>query len=93
MTEEKKEESRTRALPKVMQGVVIRLSMAKTIVVQVETRKKHRLYKKTVRRRKNYLVHNESLDCKIGDVVEMMHTRPISKRKRWRVTQIVQKAV
>jgi len=63
--------------------------MAKTVVVAVETRKVHPLYKKAVRRTKKYKAHDENSACKIGDKVRIVETRPLSKEKRWRVTEIV----
>jgi len=90
MSEEKE---LTRALPKVMRGIVVKASMEKTVTVSVESRKKHPIYKKFVRRQTKYLVHDESGECGVGDVVELMNTKPASKRKRWRISKVVQKAV
>ena len=78
---------------KVMAGTVLRTGLDKTVVVEVIRRKKHALYKKVVRRKKRYLVHDEKNECGVGDQVELMSTRPLSKLKRWRVSKIIAKAV
>ena len=70
-------------------GTVIGKKMMKTVTVLVERQVRHPLYKKTVRRRKTFLVHDEVDKCKVGDVVRIVETRPISKRKTWRVLEIV----
>jgi small subunit ribosomal protein S17 len=74
---------------KVREGLVVSNKMVKTVVVAVETRKVHPLYKKAVRRTKKYKAHDENSACKIGDKVRIVETRPLSKEKRWRVTEIV----
>ena len=65
--------------------------MDKTIVVAVEIRKVHPLYKKAIRVTKKYKAHDENNACKIGDKVKIVETRPLSKEKRWRVTEIMSK--
>ena len=70
-------------------GVVVGKTMKKTVTVQVERQFRHPLYKKTVQRRKKFMVHDEYEKCKVGDVVRIIETRPISKTKRWRVQEIV----
>ena len=65
--------------------------MNKTVVVAVETRKVHPLYKKAIRVSKKYKAHDENNACKIGDKVKIVETRPLSKEKRWRVTEIISK--
>ena len=65
--------------------------MDKTVVVAVETRKVHPLYKKAIRVSKKYKAHDENNACKIGDKVKIVETRPLSKEKRWRVTEIMSK--
>jgi len=70
-------------------GAVIGKKMKKTVTVAVERQLKHSLYKKMVKRRKIFLAHDEYEKCKVGDVVRIVETRPISKRKRWRVLEIV----
>ena len=70
-------------------GVVVGKKMKKTVTVRVERQLRHPLYKKIVKRQKKFLAHDEYEKCKLGDVVRIIETRPISKRKRWRVTEIV----
>lgn len=77
---------------KVRLGTVTSDKMEKTITVSVETVKRHPLYKKTIKTSKKYKVHDENNEAKIGDVVKIMETRPLSKDKRWRLVEIVQKA-
>lgn len=74
---------------KVREGVVVSNKMAKTVVVAVETRKVHPLYKKAIRFTKRYKAHDENNTCKIGDKVKIVETRPLSKEKSWRVTEIM----
>ena len=71
-------------------GVVTGKSMKKTVAVQIERQVRHPLYKKTIRRRKKFLAHDEYEKCKIGDLVKIVETRPLSKKKRWRVQEIVE---
>ena len=73
---------------KVREGLVVSNKMAKTVVVAVETRKVHPLYKKAIRVTKKYKAHDENNACKIGDKVKIVETRPLSKEKRWRVAEI-----
>jgi small subunit ribosomal protein S17 len=70
-------------------GAVISAKMKKTVTVLVQRPVKHPFYKKIVRKRKKYLVHDEHEKCKVGDVVKIMETRPISKTKRWFVQEII----
>lgn len=77
----------------VLQGKVVSDKMDKTIVVEVEYLKKHRLYKKSIRKNSRYKAHDENNECKIGDVVRIEESRPISKEKTWRMIEIVQKGV
>lgn len=77
---------------KVRIGTVTSDKMEKTITVSVETVKQHPLYKKTIKTSKKYKVHDENNEAKIGDVVRIMETRPLSKDKRWRLVEIVRKA-
>ena len=78
---------------KVRMGKVVSDKMDKTIVVAVEESVKHPLYGKTVRRTKKYKAHDENNDAKMGDTVRSMETRPLSKEKRWRLVEVVEKAV
>ncbi len=80
------------ATRKVMQGTVVSSAMDKTVVVAVETRKPHPLYKKIVRSTSKYKAHDESNACAVGDVVRIMETRPLSRTKNWRLVEIVEKA-
>ncbi|PHS34311.1 MAG: 30S ribosomal protein S17 [Alkaliphilus sp.] len=73
-------------------GRVVSDKMDKTIVVLVETSKRHPLYKKAVKRTKKFKTHDENNECKIGDRVKIMETRPLSKDKRWRLIEIMEKA-
>lgn len=75
---------------KVRQGVVASNKMEKTVVVKIVRRVQHPLYGKTVLKTTKYKAHDE-LSCDIGDTVEIMETRPISKEKNWRVTRIIEK--
>jgi len=77
---------------KSMIGTVTSDKMDKTITVSVETVKQHPLYKKTIKTSKKYKAHDDSNEAKAGDVVKIMETRPLSKDKRWILTDIVQKA-
>lgn len=74
-------------------GKVVSDKMDKTIVVAVEENVKHRLYSKTIRRTKKFKAHDENNEAKIGDTVRIMETRPLSKDKRWRLLEIIEKAV
>jgi small subunit ribosomal protein S17 len=82
----------TRGRRKVRLGYVISDTMDKTVVVQVGSSKAHRLYRKTVRQRSRFKVHDEKNECGVGDLVRITETRPLSKEKRWRVLEIVEKA-
>src|SRR5512136_3225797 len=70
-------------------GTVIARKMKKTVTVEVERQGRHPLYRKTIRRKQTFLVHDEAESCKVGDVVRIIETRPISKTKRWRVLAII----
>ena len=70
-------------------GTVVAKKSAKTLRVLVERLERHPLYKKTIKRRKVFLVHDEHDKCQVGDVVRIVETRPISKLKRWRVAKIL----
>jgi small subunit ribosomal protein S17 len=78
---------------KIRTGKVVSDKMDKTIVVAVEEYVKHRLYGKTMRRTKKFKVHDEQNLANTGDVVRIMETRPLSKDKRWRLVEIVEKAI
>lgn len=73
-------------MPKrILQGVVVSDKAAKTVLVQVTRRVKHPMYKKTIMRRKKYAAHDEQDRCKLGDVVRIEESKPMSKTKRWAV--------
>ena len=82
-----------RNLRKVMIGTVVSNKMDKTVVVAVETSVKHKMYSKIVKRTYKLKAHDEENACKVGDKVKVMETRPLSKDKRWRVVEILEKAV
>jgi len=73
-------------------GTVVSDKMEKTVVVAIVNKVKHPLYGKTVNRTKKLKAHDEENQCGVGDVVRIMETRPLSKDKRWRVVEIVEKA-
>jgi small subunit ribosomal protein S17 len=81
-----------RNLRKVRVGKVVSDKMDKTIVVAVEDHVKHPLYKKIVKRTYKLQAHDENNECNIGDTVKVMETRPLSKNKRWRLVEIMEKA-
>ena len=81
-----------RNLRKTRVGVVVSDKMDKTIVVAVEHKVKHPLYKKYIMRTKKLKAHDENNECGIGDRVKVMETRPLSKDKRWRLVSIIEKA-
>ena len=87
MSEEKKRNER-----KVRVGKVVSDKMQKTIVVAIEELVQHKLYKKAVKRTVKFKAHDENNEAHIGDKVSIMETRPLSKEKRWRLVQIVEKA-
>ncbi|MGC8764627.1 MAG: 30S ribosomal protein S17 [Brevinematia bacterium] len=76
---------------RIYKGVVVGDKMDKSRVVVVETVKKHPLYGKFLKRRKKYMIHDEKNVSKIGDVVTFVETRPISKRKKWKLVEIIKK--
>ena len=90
----KKEEAikEERNLRKVMIGTVTSDKMEKTIVVSVQTNVKHPIYNKIVKRTYKLKAHDEENQCKIGDKVKVMETRPLSKDKRWRLVEILEQA-
>lgn len=77
------------AIPESRIGKVVSDKMTKTVVVAVETRAHHRVYAKLVRRSKKYKVHDEGGQCRVGDLVRIALTRPLSKEKRWRVMEVI----
>ncbi len=73
-------------------GIVVSDKMDKTVVVRVDRRYRHPLYKKVVRSSKKYMAHDENNECRIGDVVRIEESRPLSRRKRWVVDEILERA-
>lgn len=73
-------------------GKVVSDKMDKTVVVAIENRVKHKLYNKIIKRTIKLKVHDENNECKVGDRVRIMETRPLSKDKRWRLVEIIEKA-
>jgi small subunit ribosomal protein S17 len=78
---------------KVLIGKVVSDKMDKTAVVAIESYKKHNLYNKRIKSTKKFKAHDENNEAKIGDTVKIMETRPVSKDKRWRLVEVVEKAV
>jgi len=70
---------------KLQSGIVISNNMDKSVVVKIERKIKHPIYKKTIKRSKKYIAHDENNDCKVGDIVQIAECRPLSKRKRYRL--------
>ena len=85
-------EATDRAARKVREGIVTSAGMDKTAIVTVTTRKPHPLYKKSVVRSKKLYVHDEQNDANVGDKVRVMETRPLSKTKRWRLVEVMERA-
>ncbi len=77
---------------RVKTGTVVSNKMEKTVTVRIDSVIQHSLYKKTIKHSKKYKAHDEDNQCNIGDVVVIMETRPLSKDKRWRVTEVLQRA-
>ncbi|MFK7904288.1 MAG: 30S ribosomal protein S17 [Chitinophagales bacterium] len=84
--------SQERNLRKQRVGVVLSDKMQKTITISVERKVQHPIYGKFIKKSTKYTAHDEQNDCNIGDVVRIMETRPLSKRKRWRLVEIIERA-
>ena len=82
----------TRILRKERTGVVTSNKMDKSITVAIKWKEKHPIYGKFVNKTKKYHAHDENNECNIGDTVKIMETRPLSKTKRWRLVQIIERA-
>nr|WP_303851542.1 30S ribosomal protein S17 [Seleniivibrio woodruffii] len=78
---------------KVRKGVVVSDKMDKTVVVKVQSLKLHPRYQKFIKSTKSFKAHDENNECKVGDTVEIVETRPISKDKRWRVSKVLQHSI
>jgi small subunit ribosomal protein S17 len=85
-------EQAERGRRKVRTGVVVSDAMDKTVLVRIDRQVRHPLYGKTVRRSSKLAAHDEQNDAHVGDTVRVMETRPLSKTKRWRVVEIVERA-
>lgn len=81
-----------RALRKERIGIVTSVKMNKSIVVSVEAREKHPMYGKFIKKTKKFMAHDDKNECGMGDTVKIMETRPMSKLKRWRLVEILEKA-
>ena len=77
---------------KVREGLVTSNKMDKSIVVEIERREKHPIYGKFIKKTSRFMAHDEKNDCNIGDTVRIMETRPLSKRKHWRLVEIIERA-
>ena len=82
----------TRNLRKVRIGTVVSNKMKKSILVAIERRVAHPIYKKYFKKTTKLMAHDENSECGLGDLVKIMETRPLSKRKKWRLVEIVEKA-
>ena len=89
---ENTEKTESRGNRKVMRGVVVSDKMTKTRVVSVDHVISHKVYSKTLRRNRKFHAHDEANESKMGDLVEIVNTRPLSALKRWRISRIVEKA-
>ena len=92
MSEQTAVASEERGYRKSVRGVVVSDKMDKTIVVEVEDRKKHALYGKVLRKSKRVKAHDEQNTCGVGDLVRIAETRPLSATKNWRIVEIIEKA-
>jgi small subunit ribosomal protein S17 len=77
---------------KVREGIVVSSKMDKTVVIAQKRRIPHPLYKRYITLTKKYYAHDENNECRVGDLVRIMETRPVSKTKRWRLVQVLEKA-
>ena len=92
MSQEQEVTAAERGARKVRTGVVVSDKMDKTVVVRIDRQVRHALYQKTVRRSSKLSAHDETNEAHLGDIVRVMETRPVSKSKRWRVIEIVERA-
>ena len=86
------ETAQNRGMRKTRIGVVVSNKMDKTIVVKLSTRVKHPLYSKYINKTTKIKAHDENNECGVGDTVKVMETRPLSREKRWRLVEIIEKA-
>ncbi len=92
MPETKSDQGSERKLRKIRQGVVVSAGMDKSIVVRVERTVRHPLYKKVLKRSKKYMAHDQENTGQVGDLVRIMECRPMSRRKRWRLVEVMTRA-
>ena len=92
MSEQPAQTTNDRGQRKVRQGVVVSDKMDKTVIVRIAQTVTHRSYHKTIRRSRKLSAHDEAGEAHVGDTVRVMETRPLSKTKRWRVIEIVERA-
>ena len=92
MSDEQNTATQERGPRKVRTGVVVSDAMEKTVMVRIDRQVRHSLYQKTVRRSSKLAAHDETNDAHMGDTVRVVETRPLSKSKRWRVVEIVERA-
>ena len=86
------EQEKRQSIKRTKVGVVVSNKMRKTVVVAVENLFQHGMYQKYIKRTSKFLAHNETLDLNVGDRVMIEETRPLSKRKRWKVSEVLEKA-
>ena len=79
------------SLEKLQTGTVVSTKMDKTVIVRIDRHKRHRLYGKTIHETRRYKAHDEKNECRLGDIVKIAETRPLSREKRWRVVEVVVK--
>lgn len=91
-TQAQTEQALERTTRKERVGVVVSDKMEKTIVVSVERQKQHPMYDKYMKRTSRFMVHDEDNEAREGDIVRVISTRPLSKKKRWRLTEIIERA-
>lgn len=84
--------TKDRGRRKALQGQVVSDAMEKSVVVEIATRMRHPVFKKMVKRTRRFMAHDERNEAHVGDTVKIMETRPLSKRKRWRLVEIVERA-
>ncbi|NUM81009.1 30S ribosomal protein S17 [bacterium] len=93
MSNQTEKNTETRNRRKVRTGTVVSNKMQKSILVAIERKVEHPIYKKYVKKTTKLMAHDEKQEAKIGDVVKIMETRPMSKLKRWRLIEVIKKAV
>lgn len=92
MPQAKSNESAKRSRRKTRQGIVVSNAMDKSILVKVERTMRHPLYKKTLKRNKKYMAHDQENSGRVGDLVRIMECRPLSRNKKWRLVEIMERA-